>query len=79
MKLRVVCQECGKTGIVRTDERDTDWNWLDATDFIDDLESYMSWDIWFCLDCCPRNRDDTREYLESILHITKGERKSRRI
>lgn len=51
---RVVCQCCGKTGIIDLqkplNEQTVGWDWFSLTDFFPEMEA---WDIWICPECVP--------------------------
>ncbi|MHA1881570.1 MAG: hypothetical protein ACTSUO_00800 [Candidatus Thorarchaeota archaeon] len=61
MKLKVICQNCGKTTIVDT-KKPTPWRCLKTSDIelmddlreeweVNDEEIKLEWEFWLCGDC----------------------------
>lgn len=80
MRLRVICQKCGKTGVIETSEVNSSWDWLKTTDVILGLLDSLDWEIWFCSDCWTKVKEleelDGEEYynfFEDILQPKESE------
>jgi len=48
LKLKVVCQNCGKTGEIETDAIQSDWHGYCADKFKEDTGD---WNVWLCAEC----------------------------
>jgi hypothetical protein len=81
MKLKVICQKCGKTGeadLNKAPIEDEGWTFEKVSDLINSVEKTPDWDVWFCGDCWrdieelreTKSRDDFCAFFEDLFQVT---------
>lgn len=53
MKLKVICQRCGKTEIIETDDLPYEWELVSPRQF----GIKADYDLWFCLECSKKKME----------------------
>jgi len=71
MKLKVVCQKCGKMEEINTKDS-LPWEFKNINDLVSNLPEWMDWEVWFCYDCwSDLNIDeDTEQKIMELFEIT---------
>lgn len=75
MKLKVICQICGKVEVIDTTKAG-DWQFLKLTDLLDiDL---LDWEVWFCGSCWLRleerkEQGTFQEFINNLFRPTSEE------
>lgn len=73
MKLKVICQRCGKTGVVDT-TTSSGWNNHVVNRVVGGLASWMDWEFWLCPECdCDHKISEDGEFFDKILEIGESE------
>jgi len=78
MKIKVICQKCGKVAEVDTEKvTSPPWSWFKTNEVLQDLAEWNDWELWLCGDCNSETYDrlpeDVEKFYKSILHPSNDE------
>lgn len=82
MKLKVICQKCGKTHVEDTVKTPpSEWCYFETNDVLADLPDWLDFEFWLCPKCmCELDKlkeeesgDEVDDFFKKLLKPTKEE------